>query len=107
MVTYSHATTPLHQSERAYYLSYFTSMLHRFPESFVRDRIQLKDVRSVKLKDEEAEIELTESRQYGGNRRGLGRFTGLAAQHRRIFQTHFLSTTPTVFDNFATLAYGN
>ena len=30
--------------------------IHRFPESFARDRLQLK------LKDEEAEIELTESR---------------------------------------------
>ena len=30
--------------------------IHRFPESFVRDRLQLK------LKDEEAEIKLTASR---------------------------------------------
>ena len=28
MVTYSHATTPLGQSERAYYLSYFINQLY-------------------------------------------------------------------------------
>ena len=35
--------------------------IHRFPESFVRDRLQLKRC-SIKPKDQEAEIELTGSR---------------------------------------------
>ena len=35
--------------------------IHRFPESLVRDRLQLKRC-SIKLKDEEAEIALTGSR---------------------------------------------
>ena len=35
--------------------------IYRVPESFVRDRLQLKDVQ-IKLKDEEAEIALTGSR---------------------------------------------
>ena len=34
--------------------------VHRFPESFVRDRITKRC--SIKLKDEEAEIEVTGSR---------------------------------------------
>ena len=34
--------------------------LHRFPESLMRDRMQLKDV-LIKLKDNKAEIEVTES----------------------------------------------
>ena len=77
--------------------------LKRFPESFVRDRIQLKRC-AIKLKDEEAEIEVTgspleeeanmakievtgsrlEEEANGGNRRGLVRCSDLAAQHRRI-----------------------
>ena len=33
MVTYSHATTPLGQSERAYYLSYFIKVEHLMDDS--------------------------------------------------------------------------
>ena len=37
MVTYSHATTPLGQSERAYYLSYFIKLDVFWHDAFKRD----------------------------------------------------------------------
>ena len=70
--------------------------IHCFPESFVRDRLQLK------LKDEETEIELTVSRLEEEANMAEIEEDGSTDFINALFMNDSYG-----FDNLATLAYGN